>query len=658
VLRYGGPLRAAWAAASILALAVALALTVRDRPVDTAATLRLMSAAVWIGCGCLVVLRAARSAIVTLTACTLLADGLAPVVSAATDGRPGAWTGWSATAVALSLTVLTLSRFPDGRFVPGWLRWLCVAFAAWEAGTVVTGPVTGGWDVVGGVVFFAAIGVPAVAQVRRHRRLRDPQMRMRTTWFVYGLCVAFGIELVTSAPYFVPGWSGDLIAVGSPYDRFQDVAGTLGLLAIPVCLALAMVASRLFDVDVVVSRTLVYAGLTLAVTLGYLGVVSGLGLLVGRHGDAFPPLVGAAVVAVLFGPLRAWLQQRVHRLVYGSRAEPYAAMAALSRRLAESTPSSDVPRLLVETVRTSLRLPWAAVCVGDGHGFPVAAESGTSPARRLSLPVLDRGEQVGLLLVGYDDRRPLSATDRGLLADLATHVGSAVHAVQLTEGLRHSAEDLQTARERLVLAREEERRRIRRDLHDGLAPTLASAGLQLATAAELRGRDPEGSDRLLTGVEGRLRAAVADIRAMVDELRPPALDELGLVRAVRDRVDELAAALPGTVDVTEPLPTLPAAVEVAAYRICQEALMNALRHSRASRLRVTLSAGTWLELSVEDDGVGIGERRPGGVGLGSMAERARELGGECVVEPGCWDGTRRGTRVRARMPLHSGQARA
>jgi signal transduction histidine kinase len=292
------------------------------------------------------------------------------------------------------------------------------------------------------------------------------------------------------------------------------------------------------------------------------------------------------------------------------------------------------------------------VAVGDETGFPVAAESGLPAQHRLTLPLLHRGEQVGMLLVGYDDRHRLSPADRSLLVDLSRQAGGAIRAVQLTRSLQQGAAQLQQAREQLVLTREEERRRLRRDLHDGLAPTLAAAGLTAATAADLAERDPGRAGALIGSVQDTLQTAVGDIRAMVDELRPPALDELGLVQALRERATELGQGM--TVEVLAPdgLPELPAAVEVAAYRICQEALMNVLKHSGARTARVTLGTAGGLTLVVEDDGVGIDDRPTRGVGLTSMRERAAELGGDCTVDetPGG------GTRVSVRFPLHTSPA--
>lgn len=239
-------------------------------------------------------------------------------------------------------------------------------------------------------------------------------------------------------------------------------------------------------------------------------------------------------------------------------------------------PDGEVPTELVSTIREALRAPYVALAVGVDGAFPITAEHGRVTAQTLSLPVHHRGEQVGVLIVGYDAGRPLTAPDMALLSDLASHAGSAIHSLQLTTTLRQGAEDLQSARERLVLTREEERRRLRRDLHDGLAPTLAAAGLTAATAHDLVRRDSATPEEVLETLQRNLRAAVTDIRTLVDGLRPPAL-ELGLMTAVKERAAELGQLLDVRVHGPDLLPTLPAAVEVAAYRICLEALMNVLR---------------------------------------------------------------------------------
>lgn len=224
-------------------------------------------------------------------------------------------------------------------------------------------------------------------------------------------------------------------------------------------------------------------------------------------------------------------------------------------------------------------------------------------------PLTHQGEHVGRLLVEGRDRRLLSARDEALLADLARPAGAAVAAASLADALRAS-------RMGLVKAREDERRRLRRDLHDGLGPTLAGVGLGLDVASGLIDRDPAGAKHLLADLKREVVGAVDDVRRLVYDLRPPALDEFGLVAALRQQAERVSVRSPGLdvmVDASPGLPRLGAATEVAAYRIAMEAVSNTARHARATRCRVHLQAeGDQLRLEVRDDGVGIAEgTRPG-----------------------------------------------
>jgi signal transduction histidine kinase len=259
------------------------------------------------------------------------------------------------------------------------------------------------------------------------------------------------------------------------------------------------------------------------------------------------------------------------------------------------------------------------------------------------LPLTYGHEPVGELILGPRGRgEEFTPADRRLLADIARQVEVAVHAVQVTAALQHS-------RERLVSAREEERRRLRRDLHDGLGPALASQALALDAARKLLTTDPMAADALLADLTEHTKAAVEDIRRLVYGLRPPALDELGLVAALREQAERYSRAdLEVMVEVPERLRPLSAAVDVAVYRIVQEALTNVARHAQATRAHVSLRLdGDHLEVEVLDDGRGILPEMRAGVGLTSMRERAMELGGSCLVEPA----TGGGTRLVARFPL-------
>jgi signal transduction histidine kinase len=365
-------------------------------------------------------------------------------------------------------------------------------------------------------------------------------------------------------------------------------------------------------------------------------------------------LGATGLVAVLFQPIRERLQQVVNRLTYGERDDPVAVLTRLGRRLETAlAPDAALPTM-VETVAQALRLPYVAIKLKarSDDTFTVAATYGTPPTddELLILALRYQTETIGQLLLA--PRSPgdrFSAADRRLLENIAHQAGAAVRAMTLTA-------DLQRSRERLVTAREEERRRLRRDLHDGLGPALASLTLKLDAARNLLARNPTAADRLLVELKGQSQTAIADIRRLVYALRPPTLDELGLVSALREQAltigDQRHLANGGNlqvlVEAPESLPPQPAAVEVAAYRIIMEALTNVTRHAGAGCCRISLTPldnELWIE--VVDDGLGLPLEPRLGVGLNSMRERAEELGGSCHIEPG----PAGGTRVTARLPL-------
>ena len=254
--------------------------------------------------------------------------------------------------------------------------------------------------------------------------------------------------------------------------------------------------------------------------------------------------------------------------------------------------------------------------------------------------MLAYGTAVGSLTYRVPDR-PLSAAEERLLRDLARQLGGALHARLLRE-------DLQRARERLVLAREEERRRLRRDLHDGIGPALAGLTLKTETARALLPPGSDGASRQLRDLSEEIRRTVVDVRRLVEGLRPPALDELGLAGACAQAVERLTAGsgLAASVHASDDLPALPAAVEVAAYRIVVEAVTNTVRHARARRCRVSIACiPAGLAIEVTDDGTGLVASGLPGHGLAIMRERAEELGGTVTVRDGS-----PGVTVQARLP--------
>jgi two-component system, NarL family, sensor kinase len=569
-------------------------------------------------------------------------------------GEAMAWlTSWTWIPVVPVTGTVMLLLFPDGRVVsPRWrpVLWACVGLnvALFISVAFTTGELAGfppEQNPIGflprsvmavGVLIPIAVAVSLASVVVRYRSAEGEQ-RQQLRW------VAAAALLYIAA----------LVAEQAARALGLDLNGWLTLAATGVVIAAAGVAVlkyRIYDLSLVVNRTLVYGLLTGLVVGVYVAVVAGLGAVLDSSGLGVS-LAATGVVAVVVAPLRSLLQRRVNRLMYGDRDEPYRALARLGERLGASLDPDAVLPTIVEAVAEGLNLPYAAIELDEDGGRRIAAEHGAARGGDLVRLELDyRGEAVGRLVVApRNASEPLSTEDQRLLADLARQAGVAAHAVRLRQDLVHS-------RERLVIAREEERRRLRRDLHDGLGPTLAGIALQLESARALADRDPAAADSMLEQLTDQVQEAIGDIRRIAYDLRPPTLDELGLVAALREQAARLGGGNgSGTgpavsVEVSGVLPQLPAAVEVAVYRIALEAMTNVSHHAEAEHCRVLLAMDGDLELEVRDDGRGLAASSKAGVGLASMRERAEELGGVLTVVPG----EDRGTVVAASLPVGQG----
>jgi signal transduction histidine kinase len=462
-----------------------------------------------------------------------------------------------------------------------------------------------------------ALALGLVSLVVRYRR-SDEVGRRQLLW----LLLAAGVVVAAVAP-----WS---FVSGTP------IAVLFSIPLIPAAIAIAVLRHQLLDIRLVLARALAWLLLSAAALLAYVALVAVLDTAVSRAfgRSAFAPVV----VAVLLAPLLPRLQREVERWVYGDRRDP----ARVAGRLGEHLAAGDERGLqgVVASLRSALRLPWVAVRDDEG----LLAEDGERPERVARLPLSYAGAQVGELEIGLrPGERDLAGIDESTLGLVAAPLAVAVGALRLSA-------DLQASRGRLVVAREEERRRLRRDLHDGLGPALTGIALTADAAANFLGSDPERSRELLSGLRDHVGVAIADVRRLVDDLRPPALDEVGLLGAIRQRADQLRLRSDGsTLDVRlvapPDLPPLPAAVEVAAYRIATEALVNVARHADASMAEVRIECNGALDLEVTDDGR-LGSAWVPGVGLASMRERADEVGGSVEAGP-----SGRGGRVHARFPL-------
>ncbi|MCB9430359.1 MAG: GAF domain-containing sensor histidine kinase [Ardenticatenaceae bacterium] len=532
--------------------------------------------------------------------------------------------------------------FPTGQFVPRWTKVTAVGWLLFSGSWYLwpTSPYTPnnwpGW--LFGPIVLTLWGSFLVAQIVRYRRVSTLEERQQTKWVLYGIAVA-----VLIAP---PVWVGfgtvyEVPLSDWPRHLFVQAVGVVGIAAIPATISIAILRYRLFEIDVLINRTLVYGGLT-GTTIGiYVLLVGGVGSLLQAQGSAVIAFVATGVVAVLFQPLRLRLQMAVNRLMYGQRDDPVGMLTHLAQQLeAVDRPERILPTL-VETIATALKLPHVSLWLPktQTQWEPVAVY-GSQTDDLLLVPLLHQNQEVGRLFVaprGPGER--FSREDERLLATIAQLSATTVQAAKLTF-------ELQQSRQQIVTSREEERRRLRRDLHDGLGPVLASVALQADTARDLADVDANETKVILNSIMEQAQTAVADVRQLVYGLRPPALDELGLMGALRQSLHLFQHQLAIQFEAAD-LPPLPAAIEVAAYRIVQEAVNNVVKHAQATHCKITICLEAGLQLVIEDDGVGLPETAVFGVGLISMKERAAELGGSCTMQRLATGGT----RITAVLPL-------
>ncbi|MEV5410307.1 sensor histidine kinase [Thermopolyspora sp. NPDC052614] len=556
---------------------------------------------------------------------------------------PGArWTAWLsgwvwAPAVLIPATLVVL-LVPDGRLPSRrWRPFAIVTGALVAAFTLLMALVpqvryglpapisapglsaqTPAFPVLIAALIVACVGCVAALPLRL-RRARG-EVRLQLLWVLTG---AATLVLTTFGNVWFPAPWNDWVAVA-------------GVLAFPAGVGVAMLRHGLYDTDRVLRRTLTYGLLAGALALAYVAVVAGLGLLAGPD----RPVVAASaavVVAIAVNPVRGFLARLVDRALYGERGDPYGVLTGLSRRLAEAAEPRATLTVLAASIASALRVPRVHVRVGPAE---VEAGDPSVPLER-TVPLTFQGTPLGQVRLaprapgeGFDPR------DRRLLDDIALQAGG-----PLAAALR--ALELQRARRDLVTAREEERRKLRRDLHDGLGPVLAGLGFTADAACNALRSDPVRTEHLLGTVRQQARDAAATVRRLSRGLRPPDLDALGLVPAIEAAAARLS---PPKVEVTvsgEPY-GLDAATEVAAYLVTREALTNCARHAGASSCRVRISFGDdRLTITITDDGRGLPGTPPAGVGLAAMRERAEELGGDFAIgSPPVG-----GTEVRVRLPV-------
>ncbi|MET0735238.1 MAG: sensor histidine kinase [Microbacterium sp.] len=577
---------------------------------------------------------------------------LAVVIVAFVASASCAVTGW-ATAVPDSavfgyyLTALSsvaflalAPLFPTGTTVPAWsgaivAAWLILGTLSLVVPWWTLGPV---WVIAGSATALALVVATIVAQALRFRRHSERTERQQIKWVLLSL----SLYLLSLVPVFaMPPGSIEMMS-GPGGIAFQVIRGLVSMVLfafIAVSIAFAIAKYRLFDVDLVIRRTLVAGALVLLVGLVYVAVVGGAALL-WRGSGAVAAVAATIFVAFAAHPVRVRLERGVSRWVYGERGDPYAVVSRLSDELRGLRGTDEIAGFVADVVVRDLRYSGASVGVWTQRGTREFSRGDAAARSVAERSLVHDGEEVGVLVVRAGPGDRLSAANGRLVDAVAAQAALAI-------GAARAAEEVRESRERILLAREEERRRLYRDLHDGLGPGLAGARQRIETAMSLGDARPEASRRLLDDASAAMADMLADVRGLVHGLRPPALDELGLAEAVLRASRPLDAAGMPALAVGDAPEDLPPAVEVAAYRIAVEAITNASRHARAHTISARfVREEELLVVTVEDDGVGIAGTHAG-AGRRSMRERAEELGGRLRV-------TARhsgGTRVRAELPL-------
>ena len=526
---------------------------------------------------------------------------------------------------------LLLATFPDGRFVPRWIVWPVAVFAVAYVVELVTGHALSTqpwWWLVP-----SSGGLLVGAQVYRYLRRSTTRERESVRWAILGVVLSFAafIALATGSP--AP------IGEGGPV---PEILANLAVVPILVGPAIGLLRPRLWNVDAAFRVVLAILASALSLAAGFWAATA-FAMQSGATATAAGWWGAVAVGALAYPVIRLALRLATF-LVYRGRADAATATARLGERLADRPEPAQVADTVVRTVVDALFLD-AAELRGGGIfdasvGSPIGADVASEGVELF--PIVFHGEELAELVV--QPRRgesSLTDRDREVVERLAVHAAPALH------GARALAE-LSEAHARLVLAREEERRRLRRDLHDDLSPTLSGLSLGAAALAKRAAPVDPGIAEQAAELQRDIQAAVEQSREIAYGLRPPILDDRGLVAAIRDRVHGQGAdALRVEVRAPEVELKLPAAVDLAALRIVQEAVSNVRRHAKARTCTITLERRPGeLRVQVDDDGVGIPARLRGGLGLASMRERATELGGSARFGSGPGGGG----RVTVRLP--------
>jgi two-component system, NarL family, sensor kinase len=421
--------------------------------------------------------------------------------------------------------------------------------------------------------------------------------------------------------------------------------------ACPIALSWTVLRFGLFDMQQVARESLLYGLLTACVLSGYIVIVALSGFMISDYPVFASPIIAMCIMALLFQPLRQRVQRGANRLIYGTRDEPYTALSRLGERLETTGPLSDIPTSIIDAVQSSLRVPFVSlnICASDGTTLAEVVNGqtvGYSVTAIHEFPAITGGQCVGWLRVlPRSMGSGFTGSEMRLLSDLARQAAPAIQAMRLNV-------ELDQSRQHLVRARDEERQRLQRDLHDGVGPALAGVTMQLgAVRVSLEQAGLHEPGVALRSLESQLQDCARDVRRCLVGMRAPLLDTLGLAGALAYQGVTFSKSATLSVHVEcDELSALPGPIEEAAYAIASEALTNVSRHAGASYCSVSIRRRLGeLVLKVVDNGQGLAPDSTRGIGLPSMRQRTVNLGGVfqiLAVEP-------QGTEVLASFPLES-----
>jgi signal transduction histidine kinase len=505
------------------------------------------------------------------------------------------------------------------------------------------------WIVALVVLLTAMVGIV----VRTRRATGELRQQLRWLAFASALTAAAMVVLVGSFSFGL-----------NPPEGAFDAIIVLGFgIAVPVSCGIAILKHGLYELDVVISKTVVYAVVAAFVTVVYLAVVVGIGTAIGSTRSPFLTVLAAATIAVAFNPVRDRAKRFANKMVYGKRASPYEVLSEFSERVAGTYSVEDVLPRMATLLGRGTGARDATVWLRVGAELRPSASWGSEgdepapiPMRDGELPfmpdaskvaaVRDRDELLGALTVTKPPNDPLTAAEDRLVDDLAAQAGLVLKNVRLTEELRANLEELRASRQRLVTAQDGERRRIERNIHDGAQQQLVALAVQTRMAEALAGTDPDREREVLRALQQGLQDALDDLRDLARGIYPPLLADQGLGAALDSQARR--SAVPVTMEA-EGVERYPQETEAAVYFCVLEALQNVAKYAEASRATVRLRGfADELRFEVEDDGRGFDPAATGyGTGVQGMVDRLAALGGELRVlsEPGS------GTTVVGMLPV-------